>query len=167
MKVFKGKIILYDRGRWEAQAAQTTIDAKDFEGGGAWTLDDTIQGIYTGARASYKSGKSNEEISVFVGFVGENDPHARNLKITETCDSKEDAERKAAAQVNDANAKATVISGSIYPNPALVSGVTVNVTGFGDNYNGKYFIDKMTMTISGTDGVTQEIEMHKCQKLLG
>lgn len=166
MKVFQGKIILYDRGRWEAKAAQATIDAADFENDGAWTLDDTIQGIYTGGRASYKAGKKNEELSIYVGFVGENDAHARNLKITETCDSKEDAGRKVAAKVNDANAEATVISGSIYPNPALVSGLTVNVTGFGPKYNGKYFIDKMTMTITGSGGTTQDITMHKCQKLL-
>ena len=166
MKVFQGKIILYDRGRWEQKAAQTTIDIKDFEDGTSWTMDDTIQGIYTGARAAYKAGKKNEELSVFVGFIGENDPHARNLKITETCDSKEDAGRKAAAKVNEANAKATVLSGSIYPDPALVSGVTVNVTGFGSKYDGKYFIDKVTISITGSGGTTQEIEMHKCQKLL-
>lgn len=166
MKLFKNTIILYDRGRWESKPAQATIDAKDFEGGGAWTIDDTIQGIYTGGRASYKAGKKNEELSVYVGFVGENDPHARNLKITETCDSKEDAGRKVAARVNDANAQACVISGSIFPNPALVSGITVNATGFGDKYNGKYFIDKVELTVTGSGGTSQSIEMHKCQKLL-
>lgn len=166
MKVFQGQIILYDRGRWESKDAQTTIHAKDFEGNGGWTIDDTIQGIYTGARAAYKSGKKKEELSVFVGFVAEGDPHARNMKITESCDSKEDAGRKAAAKVNNENAKATVISGSIYPDPAIVAGITVNASGFGSNYDGKYFIDKVTMTIDGSGGTTQDIEMHKCQKLL-
>lgn len=166
MKVFQDKVILYDRGRWEAKDPHETIDAADFESGGAWTLDDTIQGTYTGARASYKSGKKQDTLSVFVGFVSENDPHARNLKITETCDSLEDAGRKAAAKVNDSNAEATVISGFIFPNPSIVAGITVNVTGFGPQYNGKYFVDMMTIEIKGSGATSQEISMHKCQKLL-
>ena len=164
MKVFQKKIIIYDKGTWEAKAAITTIDIKDFESD--WTINDTIQGIYTGARVAYKPAKAKKEMSVFVGFVGESDPHARNLKVTETCDSEADARKKGIAAVNAANEQATTLSGSIFPDPRIVAGVCVTLSGFGKNYDGKWFVDKSKQTISGSDGATQDIELHKVQKRL-
>lgn len=205
MKVYQERIIIYDRGRWEKKAVVDTLTITDFEGD--WDITDTIQGVYTGARAPYRVAsksskkkssstkkkspaqisamavlaqtpvlratkkstskkKKKTQQSVFVGFVKEKSSKARNLKVTTVSDSKKAAGRKAAAQVNDENAKATVITGHIFPNPKIVAGVTIRLKGFGAHYDGKYFVDKTTISVEGSSGVSQNIEAHKCQKLL-
>lgn len=159
MKVYKSRIVIYDQTEMEKKVAIHTIRMTDFIDG-SWELTDSLYGVYTGARMSYKSSTDSDEISIYTGLKPENAPDSRILNINETADSVSDAYRKASAKVNKSNELATVISGSIWPNPAVCAGVTVEVSGFG-RASGKYFVDKSTVDVGG--GVKQKIEMHKCQ----
>ena len=161
MKVYKKKIVIYDQTQMEQKAPVCTIRMDDFVDN-SWDAHDSLYGVYSGARISYKDPDDDKETSIYVGLKAENAKGSRTLRINETADSAADARHKAAAQVNLSNEGATTISGTIWPDIKICAGVTVKVTDFG-KLNGKYFVDKSTMEL-GDSGTSQKIEMHKCQK---
>lgn len=163
MKIYNQKIVIYDQTAQEKKKAVATLTRVSFVDDD-WSYEDALEGTYTGARISYKSGKNSKEISVFLGLKAEKASGSRVLKINETADSAADGYYKAAAAVNLSNEKATVISGAIWPNPKICAGVCVTLSGMG-KANGKYFVDKSTLEVSDS-GTKQNIEMHKCQKRL-
>lgn len=163
MKVYRSKIIIFDKGKYEKKNPVTKITRADFVDDD-WDFKDTLVGTYTGARTSYKNGNNNKEISTFIGLIKENAKGSRVLRINEQSEDINEAKYKAAAKVNESNEKATTISGTIWANPKVVSGVTVTLEGLG-KANGKYYVDKVTTTVSD-GGTTQDIEMHKCQTRL-
>ncbi|MDE7017165.1 MAG: hypothetical protein K2P65_06250 [Lachnospiraceae bacterium] len=161
MKVYKKKIVIYDQTQMEQKGPVCTLGMDDFVDNN-WEARDSLYGVYSGARISYKDPDDDKETSIYVGLKAENAKGSRTLRINETADSAADARRKAAAQVNLSNQDATTISGTIWPNIKVCAGVTVKITDFG-KFNGKYFVDKSTMEL-GESGTSQKIEMHKCQK---
>ncbi|HJB47333.1 MAG TPA: hypothetical protein H9713_11605 [Candidatus Mediterraneibacter surreyensis] len=163
MKVFNNKIVIYDQTQQEKKAASATITRDSFIDD-EWEYTDSIEGTYTGARISYKSGEDNEEISVYLGLKAENAAGSRVLNITEVADDYDAAYYMAAAQVNQSNEQATTISGKIWPNPKICAGICVTISGMG-KANGKYFVDKSTVEVSDSR-TTQSVELHKCQTRL-
>lgn len=163
MKVFNNKIVVYDQTQQEKKAASATITRDSFIDD-EWEYTDSIEGTYTGARISYKSGEDNEEISVYLGLKAENAAGSRVLNITEVADDYDAAYYMAAAQVNQSNEQATTISGKIWPNPKICAGICVTISGMG-KANGKYFVDKSTVEVSDSR-TTQIVELHKCQTRL-
>ena len=163
MKVYRSKIIIFDKGKYEKKNPVTKITRADFVDD-EWDFKDTLVGTYTGARTSYKNGNNNEEISVYIGLIKENARGSRVLRINEQSEDINEAKYKAAAKVNESNESATTITGTIWANPKLVAGVTVTLEGLG-KANGKYYVDKVTTSVSDS-GTTQDIEMHKCQTRL-
>lgn len=163
MKVFNSKIVIYDQTAQEKKKSVATLKRESFVDDN-WDYEDALEGTYTGARISYKSGKNSKEISVFLGLKAEKASGSRVLKINETASDAADAYYKAAAAVNQSNEQATTLSGEIWPNPKICAGVCVTISGMG-KANGKYFVDKSTTEVS--DGNTkQSVEMHKCQTRL-
>ena len=163
MKIYNSKIVIYDQTAQEKKKAVATLTRESFVDD-SWDYSDELEGTYTGARISYKSGKDSKEISVYLGLKKEDASGSRVLKINETADDATDAYYKAAASVNKSNEKATTITGKIWPNPKVCAGVCVTISGMG-KINGKYFVEKSTMQI--TDGGTgSSIELHKCQSRL-
>lgn len=163
MKVFNNKIVIYDQTQQEKKAASATITRDSFIDD-EWEYTDSIEGTYTGARISYKSGEDNEEISVYLGLKAENAAGSRVLNITEVADDYDTAYYMAAAQVNQSNEQATTISGKIWPNPKICAGICVTISGMG-KANGRYFVDKSTVEVSDSR-TTQSVELHKCQTRL-
>lgn len=163
MKIYKNKIVIYGKSKYEKKKASKTISRADFIDDD-WEYEDTLEGTYTGARTSYKKGKDNKEISIYIGLVSEKAKNARTLKISEQSDSENDARVKAATKVNLENESATTLSGTIYARPEIVAGICVNVKDLG-KADGKYFIDEVKTTVTDS-GTTQSIQMHKCQKQL-
>lgn len=163
MKVYNSKIVIYDQTAQEKKKAVAKLTRASFVDD-SWDYEDALEGTYTGARISYKSGKNNKEISVYLGLKKEKASGSRVLKINETADDSTDAYYKAAASVNLSNEKATTISGQIWPNPKICAGVCVTISGMG-KMNGKYFVEKSTLEASDS-GTKQNVEMHKCQTRL-
>lgn len=159
MKVYNNRIIIFDAGIMEAAAPVCTISRNDFAND-SWSYTDELEGTYTGAEVGYKSDKSGEkEIKAVIG------DSRRLLYINTSCESHAEALRKARARVNEANENMTKLSGTLWGYPDLASGSTVQVTGMG-RASGKYYLDKVTTTISGNGGTSQKVEMHKCYKRL-
>lgn len=163
MKIYNSKIVIYDQTAQEKKKAVATLTRESFVDD-TWDYSDELEGTYTGARISYKSGKDSKEISVYLGLKKENASGSRVLKINETADDATDAYYKAAASVNKSNEKATTMTGKIWPNPKVCAGVCVTISGMG-KMNGKYFVEKSTMQITDS-GTEQSIELHKCQTRL-
>lgn len=163
MKIYNSKIVIYDQTAQEKKKAVATLTRESFVDD-SWDYSDELEGTYTGARISYKSGKDSKEISVYLGLKKEDASESRVLKINETADDATDAYYKAAASVNKSNEKATTITGKIWPNPKVCAGVCVTISGMG-KINGKYFVEKSTMQITDS-GTEQSIELHKCQSRL-
>lgn len=87
------------------------------------------------------------------------------MYINTSCETHAEAIRKAKAQVNEANESMTKLSGTLWGYPELASGVTVMVTGMG-KASGKYYVEKVSTSISGSGGTKQSVEMHKCYRRL-
>lgn len=85
MKIYKNKIVIYGKSKYEKKKASKTISRADFIDDD-WEYEDTLEGTYTGARTSYKKGKDNKEISIYIGLVSEKAKNARTLKISEQSD---------------------------------------------------------------------------------
>lgn len=163
MKIYAGKIAIYNQTAIEQNKSVAILNRESFIDD-KWDYIDTLSGIYTGARISYKSCKDGEEISIYLGLISEDAPGSRVLRINETADSVEDAYYKASAMVNKSNQEATRITGDIFPNPKICAGVCVKVIGMG-KMDGKYFVDKSSISV-GESKTAHTIEMHKCQKRL-
>lgn len=163
MKVFNDKIVIYDQTAQEKKSAKATLNRASFVDDD-WEYTDALEGTYTGARISYKSGQDNKEISVYLGLKAENASGSRVLNITETAEDQNTAYYMAAAKVNKSNEQATTLSGKIWTNPAICAGICVTLSGMG-KANGKYFVDKSTIEVTDV-GTTQNVELHKCQKRL-
>lgn len=156
MKVFEKKLVIFDWGRMEEQGSVATLKIEDLDG--SYSYHDTIAGIYTGAEIAYKNADDDKEIKVTVGDA------KRQLYLNDTADTAAEAEKIAKSKVNESNRGMTTFDCDIWPRDDIVSGVTVDIEGFGVA-DGKYFVDKMTFAITNS-GTKQSLEMHKCQPRL-
>ncbi len=154
MKVYKGKIIIYDRAAYEAKDAVATIKAPRLQ---EWQYNETLYGTYTGAEIQYTTGDDDKELTCRVG--GGN----RILYVNEKVDSLSDAQRKACGKVNTENEKAKTLAITIMGDPRIAAGSTVNIEGL-RKANGKYFVDKVTHKISAESAYTMDLDMHKVQR---
>lgn len=158
MKVYNQSIVIFDMGKLEAKAPVMTIKRHDFVND-SWDYQDELLGTYTGAIGKYKAGDdSDEEIEVKVGRANEDDPKCRVMYMNTKFDSESEAIKRCKAKVDEANESMTIVSGDIWPNRKMCSGITVMLKGLG-RADGKYLVDKVT-TRTG-DGTKQHIEMHK------
>lgn len=153
IKIYYGRIIIYDIDTYENKPAVETYHINDFE---AWSYNTTLTGTYTGATIKYTNGDEDEELTLTVGS-GE-----RNLNINEKVDNLADAQLKACAMVNKENRSAVTMTATIMANPKIVSGVCIELSG-AYNLNGKFFVDKVTHNIEADGAYTMELEMHKIQ----
>ena len=153
IKVYYGKIIIYDIDTYESKKAVATYHITDFD---AWSYNTTLTGTYTGATIKYSRGDNDEELTLTVGSG------SRILNINEKVDGLADAQIKACARVNKENRSAVTMTATIKANFKIVAGVCIQVKG-AYNLNGKYFIDKVTHNIEAEGAYTMDLEMHKVQ----
>lgn len=161
MKIYRPKIVIYDICSIEDKRSVKALHLKDFED---ISFRDGLYGTYTGAKVSYKAADDDKEIEVFVGLKDEHEKGSRVLKVNSTCESEEEAIMKGAAQVNKSNMKATTMTATLFPDPSICSGVCITLGEEFGKLKGKYFIDKVTWTISGSGGTRQQLEAHQVKK---
>lgn len=149
MKVYAGRIVVYDREAYKLKEPVASISEQDML---SWSWAKSLQGTYTGGEYAYTDPRTEEEIKVTVGSGD------RVLKISGKADSKADAERKLRAAVDQANHGASRLSVTIMGNAALVAAQCVTVVGLG-RLSGKYYIDSVVNRVSGTGGYTMDLEL--------
>lgn len=156
MKVYSKKIILYDLEKLEAQGSIKTIREGDILSGwrGKTTLLDTA---YSGVQVSYTN--PDGELLTYTETAGE-DKAPKLYKHDVQVSSVGEAEKIAKAKLKALNIGETTFSCSLPGDPALVSGVNVELSAedFG-KFGGKYFIDSSTHTVGG--GYVTSLEMHR------
>lgn len=154
LKVYYGKLILYDKSLFEKKAPVSILTKTDLQ---EWSYNSTITGTYTGAKIKYTSGKSGRTLKCKVG------KGKRILNINEKAENLREARLKACAKVNLENEKAETLTATIMANNKIAAGCTVTIKDFA-SVSGKYFVDKVTHTIEADGAYTMNLEMHKCQK---
>lgn len=149
MKIFNGKIVIYDEEKYEKKKATVSINKKDCMD---YSWNTTMQKTYTEAKVSYTDPSDNKSHCITIGEKG------RMLTTNVTAFSKKDAGLKAKAALANENKTATTMTLTIEPNTKIVETSVVNVKGFG-LMDGKYFVEKIKYIIS--DGCKMSVEMRK------
>lgn len=157
MKVYDGKVILYDIYRFEKKKAVATIAYREVTDG---DYSSTLIGTYTGAKIKYTVHISKDKTEDRELVIGN---WARMLVVGEKADSYDDALRIAKAKLREENRKAETLKITI---PAagrkLWAATNIRLTGAGI-MSGKWFVDKATHSISATDGYTVSLELHRAK----
>lgn len=154
IKMFKGKLIIYSKAKYEAKKAVGSIKRSmllDF----SWETN--IAGTYTGAKMKYTAQESDEETVVKVGKGN------RWLTVTGNADSIGQARRKTLAALNTENEKTTTLSVTLRGNTKFCETDTVRICNL-CRLDGKYFVDQVVHSLDGTNGFTTRLTMHKVQR---
>ena len=154
IKIYYGKIIIYDKGVYEARPPVTTIYARDMQD---WSYNTTLTGTYTGAMIKYTSGADDKELVCAVGSG------SRILNLNEKVESLKEAQIKACARVNAENERAETMSVTIMADTRITAGSNIEIEGL-CRIDGKYFVDKVTHQIEAEGAYTMALELHKCQR---
>lgn len=154
IKVYRGKVCIFDAAKYEKKKAIATIDYKDVLSG---DYNSTLTGTYTGATIKYTkgTGKSKKECTYKTGSGN------RILAITEKVDSLADAKIKAKAKLAAANREAETLRLTVAAaGKELYSAANITLKNAYE-MSGKWFIDKATHKINATGGYTIDLELHR------
>lgn len=159
IKIYNGKVVIYDEETYEQKKPVKTFTRT---GGEVidWEWNTTMQGTYTGARVRYTDPSDNKEHKVTIGKKG------RLLAVDVSAFSKNDALLKAKAKLAAENKSRTTMTLTVFPDKNLVATNTVQLRGF-RKLSGKYYIDSISHTVSGTGGYRQVLNLHKVSRRVG
>lgn len=142
-KVTNDKIIIYEDSITETGLK---ISCKNMA---AYSFKAKTFGTYSKAVVKYYNAETGEVIEYQA--VDETIKNNNVLIIEEEAKTSEDASRIAKSRLMNANSKEITADISIMGNPSLWSGYELTICDAGV-YDGKYVIDKVTHTISGSSG---------------
>lgn len=171
LKVYKVGFVIYDEYQYEARNASNYFgkypksaaynsnagfeDWPLHEIQPNWTWNTTLQHTYTGAQLKYNDALTGKNYDVVIGTP------ERLLKLSTKADSLADAQRIAAAKINEENKKQ--VSMSFSPTlfqPYLFASHTIEIKNLG-RPDGKYLVDKVSVSMSGS-GISESVTLHKC-----
>lgn len=155
IKVYRGKIIIYDVARYEAKKSVAAVYYNEVISG---DYNSTLTGTYTGATIKYTQGSDKTEYTYKVGTGN------RILTINEKVDSLTDAKIKAKARLAEENRKAETIRLTIASPSRKFYASGCFTFKDAQEMSGKYFIDKVVHKVDAAGGYTAEIEAHKVVK---
>lgn len=157
LKIFNGKIVIFDEEEYEKKSPVTTLRRK--KDTISWSWNTTLQGTYTGAKVTYTDADDNKKHHITIGKKG------RLLNVDVTAFSKKDAGLKAKAKLASENKKRTTMSLTIFPNPNIIATSTIRLSGF-CKLSGKYYVDKVSHRIS-QGNYLMTLEVHKVKNRIG
>ncbi|GHV45283.1 hypothetical protein FACS1894204_03990 [Synergistales bacterium] len=156
IKVADGQLVCYDKEKYEAKAAVASLSFGD-KNIKHYQFRSKTRGTYKGARVQYHNAVKDENFEVYKSVdtegVGE------DLVINQKVDSLADAEALAEKKLQEANKKETIGSISLIGDMRFVGGCNVDVSGWG-KFDGKYFIERATHSVSKSGGYETSIELH-------
>lgn len=153
LKIYKKGLVIFDEALYESRGTARTFYPEDIEPGYEWNT--TLQGTYTGAQISYTNGKQGQDITITVGTA------ERLMIMNEKADTQAEAETKARSAVNNANKSAVTMTFTLQlADPDIVASCNIQLEGFHQRINGKYYVDKVVNNISSS-GYTMQVTCHK------
>ena len=132
-----------------------TINYNDIVGG---NIRDTAHDLFKKCTVEYFD-KEDNKVKKYT-FEDSRIESGEHLKIVEKAHSIEQAKEMAKGYLRNKNMRGFSISLDLIGNPSLVSGLTVNLSGF-YNYDGKYLINKAIHKISSSGYITS-LELMRC-----
>ncbi|MFR2594289.1 MAG: phage late control D family protein [Butyribacter sp.] len=157
MKLYNGKMIIYDQTAYERKASRFTLNKSDLGDDSTYNFTRSVSKVYDSVKFQYQN-KKGKNITYNYNIPGRTG--RRTLFISSSADSHADAEKKAKAQLASTLREAITASFTVMGDPKYRACRVFRVTGFG-KFNGRYFIDKVTHNFSD-EGYTSTIECHKC-----
>lgn len=147
LKVYSYKLVLFDKNEYMTRAPVATVHKSQM-----LTCSPQVEltGTYTGAKVSYTDPETEETVSYTYGAEG------RMLKVNKPCDSAAQAEMMAKSALFSANHGNMTVNFSLPGNPSICAAQVVTLSGIGQ-FDGNYYIDKITHTLSGS-GYTCQYE---------
>lgn len=156
LKVYRRKLVLYDRERYKEKPAVLTLarlgDVQE------WSFERSLDGSYTGGKITYTDPMTEKDVTYTMGV------QTRPLELNEKADSAADAERILKATLADANHGTEKISFRLLGEPRIVSGQVIALEGFGGKISGSYFVDTAEHSVSRSGGYTTRISASKIDK---
>lgn len=153
MKVYKNKIVIFDRARQDEETPVNLNEPYMIKSiADSFTLSDNTEGTYTGVKAIYKPEGKDDSVEYILGTT------EKMLVIENAGQTQKEAEIKAAAALYNANIEAVklkFVTKDYYP---FYSGMNYYIYGLG-GYSGAYGIEKVTHQVSDT-GYSAKIEAH-------
>ena len=154
MKVYKNRVIIFDRAARDAETPVNLGDpyyieriAEDFE------VQDNTEGVYTGVRAIYKPEDSDDEVEYIHGTT------EKMIVIDNAGSSQAEAEIKAAAALYEANIERVKLTFTMREHYPIYAGNNYYIYGLG-KYSGAYGIDRVAHTVSDTTAYSAKVEAH-------
>lgn len=167
LKISDKKIIVFDEAKYEAEKAKITIvkpgtvykkesGMKYLFVGTGYSLRTKIRDIYAACRVSYQQGSSKSNIEATYTAAGKK---GKTLQVNEQVESVAEALNLAKKRLREKNKDEVTGSLNMLGNFVLLSGVTVNLLGFGA-FDGKYLITRASHDIGS--GYTTNIDVRRC-----
>ena len=157
MKVYNGKIVVYDQTKYEKKDPAYTIDFSELGESGAYSYHRTLANMYDGVKLQY-SGSDGKNVTY--KYVIPKKKGNNMLMISGSAESHADAERKAKAGLMAKLREVDVITLKLMGDPKYTSCNNLKLTGFG-KLNGIYFIDEASHEKS-----SKYITTLKCHKVV-
>lgn len=167
LKISDKKIIVFDEAKYEAEKAKITIvkpgtvykkesGMKYLFVGTGYSLRTKIRDIYAACRVSYQQGSSKSNIEATYTVAGKK---GKTLQVNEQVESVAEALNLAKKRLREKNKDEVTGSLNMLGNFVLLSGVTVNLLGFGA-FDDKYLITRASHDIGS--GYTTNIDVRRC-----
>lgn len=167
LKISDKKIIIFDEAKYEAEKAKITIvkpgtvykkesGMKYLFVGTGYSLRTKIRDIYAACRVSYQQGSSKSNIETTYTAAGKK---GKTLQVNEQVESVAEALNLAKKRLREKNKDEVTGSLNMLGNFVLLSGVTVNLLGFGA-FDDKYLITRASHDIGS--GYTTNIDVRRC-----
>lgn len=167
LKISDKKIIVFDEAKYEAEKAKITIvkpgtvykkesGMKYLFVGTGYSLRTKIRDIYAACRVNYQQGSSKSNIKATYTVAGKK---GKTLQVNEQVESVAEALNLAKKRLREKNKDEVTGSLNMLGNFVLLSGVTVNLLGFGA-FDGRYLITRASHDIGG--GYTTNIDVRRC-----
>lgn len=151
MKIFSNKIVILDEEKQEAKAVVMKIKESETI---KWSYNETMTGVYTGAKFEYTNPDNDQTIQVNIGG-GE-----RIKNISVSANTIMEAQLKGIAAINNENKNTVTATITIPADSRIYAGTNVQLTGFG-KMNGKYYVNKVKHSIAS--GYTMTLTLRKVQ----
>lgn len=140
MKVYSDKLVLYSLQKAINKVPVKTIKKSEIEPN--WNFNTSLDGYYTGGELTYSNTKGND-IKYSIGSG------SRILKITDKKPANyAEAEKMMKASILFANLETTTLSFSTLGRLDIVASQTIEIEGFCNEIDGKYFVTAVSQAIS-------------------
>lgn len=156
LKVYARRLWVYDREAYKRKRPVKTIDRSDIIRG-SFNYSTTLSGTYTGGYFTYTDPDKDCDIVCSVG----SGPHIKSVSRRAT--SVHDAAIQLCAEINNANHGTTKIRFSLPGEWRVSAGNNIQLTGYGAQINGKYFVDRVTHRVSRSGGFTSDLECSRVE----